>query len=166
VQDQLASWVIRTPTAGITTVATTPVTALQYTASSTNSAEMLYFAISQSSSTTSAQEQVRIVRKTAGATVTIGAVGTNIFDLTGNSTGGGGTFRGTLSTSATGVVGTAEGTDGDELHRWDFNVLSGYEREWQPSARPWIPPSGIIAVKIKAVLSVTYNVMMVIREMK
>jgi hypothetical protein len=165
-QDQLGTWSIRTPTAGITTSAATPITAVQYAASSSNTAEVLYFSISQSASTTSAMEQVRLIRKTAAATVTIGAVGTNIFDATGNSTGGAGTFRGTLSTSATGVVGSAEGTDGDEFFRWDFNVLSGYERDFQPNHRLWVPPSGIIAVKIKAVLTGTYNVTLVIRESK
>lgn len=161
-QDQISTWVIRTPTAGITTVAGTPVTAIQYAASSSNTAEVLYMSIGQSGSTTSAMDQVRLVRKSAAATVTIGATGSNIFDVSG----GAGTFRGTLSTSATGVVATAEGTDSDELFRTDFNVLSGYERDWQPNARFWVPVSGIIAVKIKAVVALTYDVTLVIREMK
>lgn len=165
-QDQIATWAIRTPTGGITTVAATPLTALQYQASATNTAEVLYISISQSGSTTSAMEQVRLVRKTAAATVTLGAVGTNIFDATGNTTGGASTFRGTLSTTGTGVVATAEGTDGDEYFRMNFNVQAGYERDWQPNARLWVPNSGIVAVKIKAVVALTYDVTMVIREMR
>lgn len=165
-QDQLGTWFIRTPTGGITTTAGTPVTAIQYTASSTNTAEVLAFHVSQSSTTTSLMDQVRLIRKTAGATVTIGAVGTNIFDATGNSTSGAGTFRGTLSTSATGVVATVEGTDGDELWRANFDVLAGYEKDFQPSARIWVPASGIVAVKLKAVVAQTYDVCLVIREMK
>lgn len=165
-QDQLGSWVIRTPTGGITTVAGTPVTALQYAASSTNTAELLYMSISQSGSTTSVEDQVRVVRKTAGATVTLGAIGTTIFDCTGNASSGAGTFRGTLSTSATGTNASVEGTDGDEVFRMNFNILAGYEKDWQPNARFWIPASGIIAVKIKGVVAATYDVTMVIREQK
>lgn len=165
-QDQLATWSIRTPTGGITTIAGTPVTAIQYTASATNTAELLYVSISQSGSTTSLMDQVRVVRKTAGATVTAGVVGTTIFDATGNASSGAGTFRGVLSTAATGVVATAEGTDGDEPFRFNFNTLAGYEKDWQPNARIWVPVNGIIAVKIKSVVAVTYDVTMVIRELK
>jgi hypothetical protein len=162
-QDQLSTWVIRTPTGGITTVAGTPVTAIQYAASSTNTAELLYFAISQSGSTTSAQEQVRVLRKSAAATVTAGVAGTTVFDAAGGASG---TIRGTLSTTATGVNASSEGTDGDELFRTNFNVLSGYERDWQPNARIWVPVSGIVAIKIKAVVALTFDVTLVIREMK
>lgn len=162
-QDQLATWSIR---ATITTVAGTPKTAIQYAASSTNMAEILYIGVSQSGSVVSAMDQVQIVRKTAGATVTIGAVGTNIFDSTGNSTNGAGAFRGTLSTSATGVNASAEGTDGDIWHLNNFNVLGGYEFNAQPNTRIHVPISGIIAVKLKAVVALTYDVVMHLREIK
>lgn len=98
--------------------------------------------------------------------MTIGAVGTNIYDYTGNSTSGAGTFRGTLSTSATGVVATAEGTNGDVVHQMDFNVLGGYEWVAQPNGRIWVPISGIIAIRCDAVQALTYNVTMVVRESK
>lgn len=163
--NQLGTWSIRTPTGGITTVAGSPVTAVQYQASTGNMAELLYFSISQSGSTTSAMDQVRVVRKTAGATVTVGAVGTNIFSAIRNSSGGMVGFQGTLSTTATGVVATAEGTDGDEFMRFNFNVLSGYEQNFQPEARPSIPTSGIIAIKIKSVVALAYDVQMIVREM-
>lgn len=162
-QDSLGTWCIR---GTITTTAATPKTAVQYAASSTNTAEILYFGVSQSGSTVSAMDQVQLIRKTAGATVTIGAVGTNIFDYTGNTSGGAGTFRGTLSTSATGVVASSEGTDGDIVHLNNFNVLGGYEWQSQPNMRFWVPISGIIAVKMKAVVALTYDVLLVIRESK
>lgn len=162
---QVGTFAIRTPNGGITTVAGTPVTAVQYQASTGNMAELLYFSISQSGSTTSAMEQVRVVRKTAGATVTAGAVGTNVFSAIRNSTGGAVSFQGVLGTTGTGVVATAEGTDGDEYLRFNFNVLSGFEENFQPEARPSIPPSGIIAIKIKSVVALTYDVEMIVREM-
>lgn len=162
-QDQTNTWVMR---ASLTTVAGVPQTAIQYQASTTNAAEILFIGISQSGATTSAMDQVQLLRKTGGATVTIGAVGTNIFDATANGTASGLAFRGTLSTSATGVVGTAEGTDGNIFHMFDFNNLAGYQKDFQPAARLWVPASGIVAVKIKAVVALTYNVEMVIKEMK
>lgn len=162
-QDCLGTWTIR---GTITTTAGTPKTAVQYAASATNTAEILYVCVSQNGSTTSAMDGINIIRKTAGATVTIGAVGTNIFDFTGNSTSGAGTFRGTLSTSATGVNATAEGTNGDIIKAFDFNVLAGYEWNAQPNSRIWVPASGIIAVQSKAIIAATYNIEMIIREMK
>jgi hypothetical protein len=157
------SWCIR---GTVTTTAGTPLTAVQYEASSTNEARILAINVSQSGSNNSAMEQVRIVRKTAAATVTAGAVGTNIFDLTGNSTNGAGTFRGTLSTSATGVVATAEGTDGDIDHQFNFNVLTGYTKDFQPENGIWVPASGIIALKLKAVAALTYDCELWIQEVK
>lgn len=165
-QDQVGTFYLRTT---ITTVAGTPVTAIQYAASATNSAEVLYISVSQSSQTTSAQEQISIFRKTAGATVTAGTQGggsPTIFDATGNTTGGAATFRGTLSTTATGVNATAEGTNGDEPFRWNFNVLAGYEHDFQPQGRLWVPISGIIAVRLKSVVAVTYDVTLAIHESK
>jgi hypothetical protein len=135
-------------------------------ASSSNTAEILSFNVSQSGSTTSAMDQIRLVRKTAAATVTTGAVGTNVFDFTGNSTSGSSTFRGTLGTTTTGVVATAEGTDGDIIHQFNFNVLGGYEWNAQPNMRIWVPLSGIIALKMKAVIAATYDVELVLRESK
>lgn len=157
------SWCIR---GTVTTTAGTPLTAVQYKASATNGARILAFGVSQSGSTTSAMDQARIVRKTVAATVTIGAVGTNIFDLTGNSTNGAGTFRGTLSTSATGVVASAEGTDGDVTHQYNFNVLNGYWRDFQPENGIWVPISGVIALKVKAVVTATYDCELWLQELQ
>jgi hypothetical protein len=162
-QDAHGTWLIR---GTVTTSAGTPLTAVQYAASSSNTAEILSFCVSQSGSTTSAMDQIRLVRKTAGATVTIGAVGTNVFDFTGNSTSGAATFRGTLSTSATGVVATGEGTDGDVVYQFNFNVLGGYEWNAQPNMRVWVPVSGIIALKLKSVIAATYDVQLIVRESK
>jgi hypothetical protein len=164
-QDQISTFAIRTATAGVAVTAGTPLTLVQYAASSTNTAEILYFNVSQHGSTTSAMDQVRIVRKTAGATVTIGAVGTNIFDFTHNSSGGQ-AFLGTLSTSATGVSASAEGTDGDEIFRVGFNVLAGYDRDFQPNCRIWVPVSGLVAIKLGAINSLTWHATMVIKEMR
>lgn len=108
-------------------------------------------------------DQVQLVRKTAAATVTASTVGVNVFDYTHNSTGGVG-FLGTSSTTGTGVVGTIEGTDGDIIHQMNFNVLGGYEWNCQPNMRVWVPVSGLIAVKLKAVVALTYDCLLVLSE--
>lgn len=158
-QDSLGTWSIK---GTITTVAATARLGVQYAASSTNTAELLYFCISQTGSTISAMDSVSVVRLSAGATVTLGATGTNVFDWSG----GAGTFRGTLSTSATGVVATTAGTVTDVPHTFGFNTLGGYEKEFQPNMRLWVPISGIIGIRCDAVVALTYTVEMVIRESK
>lgn len=158
-QDCLGTWAIK---GTIAITAGTARLAVQYAASSTNTAEILYFNMTQSASTTSAMESAVLVRMTGAATVTIGATGTNIFDYSG----GAGTFRGTLSTSATGVVATSAGTPGDIVHSASFNVLAGYEMNFQPQMRVWVPASGIIGVRCEAVTTNTWTVVMVVRESK
>lgn len=165
-QDQVGTFYLRTT---ITTVSGTPVIAIQYAASSTNTAEVLYLSVSQSSQTTSAQEQVDVVRLTAGATVTAATQGggsPTIFDATGNATSGNATFRGTLSTTATGVNASSTGTVSDIPFRWNFNVLAGYEHDFQPQGRLWVPNSGLVAVRMKAIISATYDVTLAIHESK
>lgn len=162
-QDQLFTWAIRTITGGFPVTTGTPLTAVQYAASSSNTAELLYISISQFGSTTSAMDQVRVVRKSTGATVTAGSAGVTMLDVAGGASG---TIKGLVSTTGTGNAGTSEGADTDEVFRMNFNVLSGYERDWQPAARIWIPTNGILAVKIKAVVSLVYDVTMIVREMK
>lgn len=129
---------------------------------------MLYFSVSQSGVTTSLMEQVQLARYTAAPTVTIGAVGTNIFDYTGNTTGGAGTFRGTLGTANTGTVATTAGTIADIVQMYNFNQLAGYEWNAQPNMRVWVPISGFIGVVIKGIIAATttWDVTMVVRESK
>lgn len=160
-QEMIGTWAIR---GTVTTSVGVAITAVQYAASSTNTAVVLGYSVSQSGSTTSAMDQIKLLRKTAGATVTLGAVGTNVFDFTGNATSGAGTFRGTLSTSGTGVVASAEGTDGDVILQDNFNVLGGFTFTAQPNARIWVPVSGIIALKLKSVVALTYDVTLIISE--
>lgn len=158
-QDAAGSWSIK---GTITIVAGTPRLAVQYAASATNTAELIYFKISQNGTTSSLMDSVSVVRLSAAATVTIGATGTNVFDLSG----GNATFRGTLSTSGTGVVATTAGTVTDIDHQMDFNTLSGYERDFQPNMRIWVPISGIIGIRCDAIVAATWNVSMVVRESK
>lgn len=87
-------------------------------------------------------QRIQILRKTAAATVTsYTPLLENTIDPAAGAVG---------STSGTGVNASAEGTDGDILVDWDFNVLQGFL--WQPvlEDRIWVPVSGIIALKFPA----------------
>jgi hypothetical protein len=162
-QDQINCWNIST---AITTVAATPKIAVQYVASSTNTAEVLYFKISQSGSITSAMDKVGLIVPAAAATVTAGITTPGATATVVDLAGGSSTLRTTLSTSATGVVGTTASTVNGVYHSMDFNVLAGYEWNAQPNTRVWVPVSGIVAVYCYAVVALTYNVELVIRESK
>lgn len=162
-QDQIGCWSIKT---AITTVAATPRIAIQYVASTTNTAEVLYFKISQNGSTTSAMDQVQLIVPAAAATVTAGITTAGATCTVQDMASGASTLRTTLSTSATGVIGTTATTVNGTHIDMDFNVLAGYEWNAQPNTRVWVPVSGIIAVYCTAVVALTYNVRMIIRESK
>lgn len=158
-QDTLGSWRIAVTALSVT--AATAKTAIQYKAGTASTAEILSFTVSQTASSTSQLEGIRVLRKTGAATVTAGATGTNIFDLTG----GAGTLRASTGVSATGVNASAEGTDGDVLFETSLNTAGGfYEWNAQPNMRLWVPASGIIALKLLGIISGTYAVQMFVRE--
>lgn len=100
---------------------------------------LLRAAITQDNSTTSVQERVRILRKTAAATVT--STTPLLYDPADPAALAVG------STSGTGVTGTAEGTDGDVLVGRCFDVRVGFEWIATPLEMIRVPPSGIIALK-------------------
>jgi hypothetical protein len=162
-QDQIGCWCIST---AITTVAATPKIAIQYVASTTNTAEILYFKISQNGSTASAMDAVGLIVPAAAATVTAGITTPGATATVVDLAAGASTLRTTLGTTATGVVGTTASTVNGVYHKMDFNVLAGYEWNAQPNTRVWVPVSGIIAVYCYAVVALTYNVEMVVRESK
>lgn len=139
---------------------------VQYLASSTNTAEVLYFKISQNGSTTSAMDSVSLIVPSAASTVTAGVTTPGSTATVVDLAGGASTFRGTLSTSGTGGVGTTSVTINGTYHQMDFNVLAGYEWNAQPNMRVWVPTSGVIGVYCGAIVALTYNVEMIIRESK
>lgn len=94
---------------------------------------------SQSNQTSSAQQAIEIVRKSAAATVTSATpLLIDPGDSAANAVGG---------TSATGTNANAEGTDGDILYRDNFNVLNGWLWVPVPEERILVAPSGIIGLK-------------------
>ena len=97
---------------------------------------------SQSNQTTSAQQRIQVVRKTAAATVTSSTpLLVNSITAAAEAVGG---------AAATGVNATAEGTDGDVLVHDVFNVLNGWIWIPTPEERPIVLPAGIIALKFPA----------------
>jgi hypothetical protein len=102
----------------------TAITVLQLKASATAGFEILRWWVNQKGSVTSVQESIQLVVKSAAATVTTAVAGTHVFKTQGS---GAPTTSLQLGTAATGVIASAEGTDGDILDEMGFNVLSGYE---------------------------------------
>lgn len=93
----------------------------------------------QSGSTTSAQQRIQLLRKSAAATVT--SYTPLLLDP------GDGAAKSVGGTSATGITATAEGTDGNIHITESFNVLSGYLYLPTPDERIIVPAAGIFAVK-------------------
>jgi hypothetical protein len=123
----------------LNTSVSSAITLVQIKASSSQPLQLVEARCSQSGSTTSAMQRIEIVRKSAAATVTSY---TPLLEVTTDPAAGA-----AGSTSGTGTNASAEGTDGDVLLAWDFNVLQGFL--WQPvlEDRIWVPVSGIIALK-------------------
>ena len=123
----------------------TAITILQLLAGAAVPFLIVAASLTQDGSTTSAQEKIAFVRKSAAATVTTAVVGTHLFKLkTGDPTPGL-----TLGTTSTGVIATAEGTDTDVAFEEGFNVLSGWR--FAPSEKEYIhvPGAGIIGLKFR-----------------
>lgn len=117
----------------------TAITIIQIKAGATTPLWLVRVALNQRASTTSAQDRVMIVRKTAAATVT------SFTPLLYDGTDGAAAAVG--GTTSTGITATAEGTDGDILVDRPFNVLNGFE--WIPTQLEMIkvPAAGFIALK-------------------
>jgi hypothetical protein len=118
------------------------VTVLQLKAGTNGPLEILRWHISQSTTTTSAQVLVGLIRKTGAATVTAGSAGTTVLKQNPVNP----TTDASLGTSATGITGSAEGTNGELTCQRAFNVLTGAEVLFTPDERIIVPQGGIIAL--------------------
>ncbi len=143
-------------------VVATLISILQLKAGALVPFEILSATLSQGISETSAEEAIEFVRKTVAATVTTAVAGTHLFKLRpGDPTAGL-----DLGTAATGVIATAEGTDGDIVLREAFNVLNGWKHLPVPEERIFVPAAGIIALKFPvAPASQTWQMGITIREL-
>jgi len=140
----------------------TAITVLQLKAGTNYPLEILRAALTQRGSTTSAQESVSLLRKSAAATVTAASAGTTL-----NKYGSANpTSDVSLGTSATGITASAEGTNGEILVQRGFNVLSGFEWLPTPEERIVVPVSGILAMTfLNAPASQTWFAEIVFREL-
>lgn len=143
-------------------VVSTAITILQLLAGTAVPFLIVSASLSQDGSTTSAQEKIAFVRKSAAATVTTAVVGTHLFKTRpGDPTPGL-----TLSTTGTGVIASGEGTDTDVCYEEGFNVLSGWR--FTPSEKEYIhvPGAGIIGLKFRtAPASETWQMSITIEEL-
>ena len=140
----------------------TAITCLQLKAGANNGFEIVRAQVNQYGSTASVQEVISLIRKSAAATVTAAAAGTNLFFRDPNQAAA----SLTLSTTGTGFAASAEGTDGDKCWEEGFNVLNGWLYLPVPEERIYVPPAGIIALKFAtAPASQTWKFLMAIREL-
>lgn len=139
----------------------TAITLLQLKAGANNGFVIIRASLTQYGSTTSVQETISIVRKSVAATVTAAIAGTTLLFRDPNQA----TASLSLGTSATGVTGASEGTDGDVPLQEGFNVLNGWLYIPVPEERLYVPPGGIIALKfLTAPASQTWKQEIVIME--
>lgn len=140
----------------------TAISVLQLAAGALCPFEILSASANQRGSTVSVQEKISFVRKTGAATVTTAVVGTHLFKTkTGDPTP---SLQ--LGTALTGVIGTAEGTDGDNLLEEGFNVLNGWVYLPVPEERIFVPAAGIIALKfLVAPASQAWDFRVTVREL-
>ena len=140
----------------------TAITVLQLKAGANNGFEIVRAQANQRGSTTSVEEAIALVRKSAAATVTAAVAGTTLFFRDPNQAAA----SLSLGTAATGVTATVEGTDGDVAWEEGFNVLNGWLYLPVPEERIYVPPAGIIALKfLSAPASQTWKFLMAIREL-
>lgn len=141
----------------------TAITVLQLQAGTAGPIELLRVSLTQSSSATSAQIRARVLRKSAGATVTTAVAGTHLQKLNPVNP----TSNANLGTSNTGITASAEGTDSDILAEIGFNVLNGMLWLPVPEERFIVPQGGIIALKFPdAPPSATWNAQIYFRELR
>jgi len=115
-------------------------TLIQVKAGANAGLELVRAVLSQNGSTTSTEQDVQILRKSAAATVTsFTPLLLNPNDSAAQAAGG---------TSATGYNASAEGTDGDILVDDTWNILTSWNWCWIPEERPTVAPGGIIGLKL------------------
>lgn len=126
----------------------TAITAVQLKAGTSYGFEILSASVTQRGGTTSTQEKIGFVYKSAAATVTAATT-----TATGNSNGvflidqGGPTPNLVLSTSGTGFSASAEGTDAGMPVQLGYNVLNGVYDIPVPERRLFCRVNDIIGLK-------------------
>lgn len=135
---------------------TTAITIMQLKCGPNSICKIHRLALSQSSSTTSAQVRIQILRKSAAATVT--AFSPLLVDA------GDGAAKSVGGVAATGITATVEGTNTDILITDTFNVLSGYLYLPVPEERIIVGGAGIIGITFPAAYSYTWTGELVFEE--
>jgi hypothetical protein len=125
----------------------TAITLIQIKAGANNGFRILRAVLTQRGSTTSVQESIALVRKSAAATVTAAIDATDSTATICKQDPNQPAASATLSTSGTGITGTSEGTDANQILREGFNVLNGWLYLPTPEERIFVPSGGIIALK-------------------
>ncbi len=125
----------------------TAITVIQLKAGANNGITILRASATQTSSTTSAQAEIALIRKSAAATVTAAVDASDNTATIIRRDPNQSAASATLSTSGTGITATVEGTDANTVLREGFNVLNGWLYIPVPEERIFVPPAGIIGLK-------------------
>jgi hypothetical protein len=136
------------------------ITLLQFVPGSSMPVRVLSANVTQPGSTTSAQVDVKVLRKTAAATVTAAALNTDIRRKDPGDSGS----SAQLGTALSGYLATAEGTDGEILDEQGVNMLNGYYYEPQPERTDTVPGGGIVAVKLGTAFTGTVIAQLTVQE--
>jgi hypothetical protein len=137
-------------------------TVLQLKAGATAPCKILRVAISARAVTASAMVQIGLYRLSGASTVTAAILGTSLLD----DTGGNVAAAATLSTTGTGINGSAEGTYSDKIIDDDFNVLQGWEKIFTPLEQIIVPAATIIGLVIPvAPASTAFDAFMTFQEL-
>jgi hypothetical protein len=146
-------------------VVSTAISVIQLKAGTVNACLILRASATQRGSTTSVQEDIALVRKSAAATVTAAIDATDGTATIVKRDTGQPAASAILSTSGTGITASGEGTNANVVIREGFNILNGWLYLPVPEERIYIPPSGIIALTfLTAPASQTWNFELVFEE--
>ena len=140
----------------------TAVTVAQFKAGVNGAVAILRHSLTQSGSVTSTQVASTLVRKTAAATVTAAVAGTTLLKQNPLNP----TTDASLSTTATGITASAEGTDGEQTLSRGFNILNGQETVYTPEERVLVAQGGIIAQKLLVAFTTTWYSELVFMELR
>lgn len=141
----------------------TAISALQLKVGANGVAELLRASLTQGTSTTSTQFAAGVIRKSAAATVTQAIAGTTLKKMNPASP----TADATISTTATGITASAEGTNTDLTIQRGINILNGWEWLPTPEERMIVPIAGFCAVTfLTAPPSATWYAELVYRELR
>jgi hypothetical protein len=153
------TWTIRAPAVSVSLGV--PLTVIQYVAHANYPAEIIGFSVTQAPSTTSVMERVRLGKvSVAGTGGVAGAVGTNVYRWGSPDD----TFKGQLGTALTATSLGVEPTYTDIPLEFDSNALNGFPPGNLPFGPYYVPPAGMVGLRLSGIAAGVWDVMLFVHE--